>query len=235
MAELLALEGVAAGYGESVVVEDARLALAEGETATLLGRNGAGKSTLLTVIMGLARLHRGSIRWRGRDVGRAPAYARARAGMGWVPQERGMWRSLTVEEHLACVARPGPWTPRRAEDLFPRLAERRRHRGRELSGGEQQMLAIARALVTNPSLLLLDEPMEGLAPIVVQELAGVLRDLVRSGGVGMVLVEQHPRLALTLAPRALVMERGRIVHDGPSAELLAEPARLDRWLAVSGG
>jgi branched-chain amino acid transport system ATP-binding protein len=233
MAELLALEGLCAGHGESIVVEDARLALAEGETATLLGRNGAGKSTLLTAILGLARQHRGSIRWRGRDVTRLPTHARAQAGIGWVPQERGMWRSLTVREHLECVARPGAWTPRRVEELFPRLAERRGHRGRELSGGEQQMLAIARALVTNPSLLLLDEPMEGLAPIVVQELAAVLRGLVRSGGVAMLLVEQHPRLALTLAPRALVMERGRIVHDGPSAELLAEPARLDRWLAVS--
>jgi branched-chain amino acid transport system ATP-binding protein len=233
MAELLVLEGVASGYGESVVVEEARLALAEGETATLLGRNGAGKSTLLTTMMGLTRLHRGVVRWRGKDISRSPAHARARAGMGWVPQERGMWRSLTVEEHLACVARPGPWTVERAEALFPRLAERRRHRGSELSGGEQQMLAIARALVTNPSLLLLDEPMEGLAPIVVQELAGVLRELMATGAMAVVLVEQHPRLALSLAPRALVMERGRIVHDGPSDGLLVEPARLDRWLAVS--
>ncbi|HSN21446.1 MAG TPA: ABC transporter ATP-binding protein [Usitatibacter sp.] len=233
MAELLALEGVASGYGESVVVEDARLALAEGETAALLGRNGAGKSTLLTTVMGLTRMHRGAVRWAGSDISRWPAHRRARSGMGWVPQERGMWRSLTVEEHLACVARPGPWTIGRVQGLFPRLAERRRHRGTQLSGGEQQMLAIARALVTNPRLLLLDEPMEGLAPIVVQELAQVLRELVAGGAMAIVLVEQHPRLALSLAPRALVMERGRIVHDGPSAELLADPARLDRWLAVS--
>ena len=233
MAELLALEGVASGYGESIVVDDVDLRMAEGEIVALLGRNGAGKTTLLATILGLTRLHRGSVRWRGADVSRSRADARARAGMGWVPQERGMWRSLSVEEHLECVARPGPWTIGRAQALFPRLAERRHHRGAQLSGGEQQMLAIARALVTNPALLLLDEPMEGLAPIVVQELAAVLRELAASGAMAILLVEQHPRLALALAPRALVMERGRIVHDGPSAELLGDPARLDRWLAVS--
>ncbi len=233
MAELLALEGVASGYGESVVVEDARVALGEGETVALLGRNGAGKTTLLTTMMGLTRLHRGAVRWRGCDISRWPAHRRSRAGIGWVPQERGMWRSLSVEEHLACVAAPGPWTIARVNALFPRLAERRRHRGSQLSGGEQQMLAIGRALVTNPRLLLLDEPMEGLAPIVVQELAGVLRALFSEGSMAVVLVEQHPRLALALAPRALVMERGRIVHDGASAPLLAQPQLLDRWLAVS--
>jgi branched-chain amino acid transport system ATP-binding protein len=233
MAELLALEGVASGYGESVVVEEASLALGEAEPVAILGRNGAGKSTLLATILGLTRLHRGTVRWNGVDVTRWPAPKRAGAGIGWVPQERGMWRSLTVEEHLVCVARPGPWTIERVKRLFPRLAERRRHRGNQLSGGEQQMLAIARALVTNPRLLLLDEPMEGLAPIVVQELAGVLRDLVAEGAMAIVLVDQHPRLALSLASRAVVMERGRIVHDGASAELLADPVRLERWLAVS--
>jgi branched-chain amino acid transport system ATP-binding protein len=233
MAELLALEAVASGYGESVVVEDASLALAEGETAAVLGRNGAGKTTLLTTMLGLTRLHRGTVRWRGEDVTRWAAHRRAGGGMGWVPQERGMWRSLTVDEHLACVARPGPWTIERVKALFPRLAERRGHRGMQLSGGEQQMLAIARALVTNPRLLLLDEPMEGLAPIVVQELAVALRALAAAGSMALVLVEQHPRIALSLAPRALVMERGRIVHDGPGAELLADPRRLDQWLAVS--
>jgi branched-chain amino acid transport system ATP-binding protein len=233
MAELLALEGVASGYGESVVVEEASLALGAAEPVAILGRNGAGKSTLLATVMGLTRLHRGAVRWNGVDVTRWPAPKRAAAGIGWVPQERGMWRSLSVDEHLGCVARPGPWTIERVKRLFPRLAERRRHRGNELSGGEQQMLAIARALVTNPRLLLLDEPMEGLAPIVVQELAGVLRELVREGAMAIALVDQHPRLALSLAPRAVVMERGRIVHDGPSAELLADPARLERWLAVS--
>jgi branched-chain amino acid transport system ATP-binding protein len=233
MPELLALEGVASGYGDSVVVEDARLVLAEGETAAVLGRNGAGKTTLLTTMLGLTRLHRGVVRWRGEDVTRAPAHRRARAGMGWVPQERGMWRSLTVDEHLACVARPGPWTIERAKALFPPLAERGGHRGTQLSGGEQQMLAIARALVTNPRLLLLDEPMEGLAPIVVREVTEALRALAAEGSMALILVEQHPRIALSLAPRAVVMERGRIVHDGPGAELLADPRGLDRWLAVA--
>jgi len=233
MAELLALDDVASGYGESIVVEGACVRMGEGESVALLGRNGAGKTTLLTTILGLTRLHRGSLRWRGAEISRWPAHARANAGIGWVPQERSMWRSLTVDEHLGCVARPGPWTIERVRALFPRLAERRRHRGTQLSGGEQQMLAIARALVTNPALLLLDEPMEGLAPILVQELAAVLRGLAASGAMGIVLVEQHPRLALSLAPRALVMERGRIVHDGASAELAADPARLDRWLAVA--
>ena len=233
MAELLALEGVASGYGESVVVEDARLTLAEGETVAVLGRNGAGKTTLLTTMLALTRLHRGTVRWRGEDVTRWPAHRRAGAGMGWVPQERGMWRSLTVDEHLGCVARPGPWTVERVKGLFPRLAERRAHRGSQLSGGERQMLAVARALVTNPRLLLLDEPMEGLAPIVVQELAEAFRALAAGGSMAMVLVEQHPRIALSLAPRAIVMERGRIVHDGPGAELLADPRGLDRWLAVA--
>jgi len=233
MAELLALDAVSSGYGESVVVEDASLRIAEGECVALLGRNGVGKTTLLTTVMGLTRFHRGAIRWRGEDIARSPAHARAGAGIGWVPQERGMWRSLTVLEHLTCVARPGAWTVEKVHALFPRLAERGHHRGSQLSGGEQQMLAIARALVTNPQLLLLDEPMEGLAPIVVQELSGVMRELAGAGTMAIVVVEQHAELALSLAPRAVVMERGRIVRDGPSAALLADRAQLDRWLAVS--
>ena len=233
MAELLALDAVSSGYGESVVVEDASLRVAEGECVALLGRNGVGKTTLLTTVMGLTRFHRGSIHRYGRDISRAPAHARARAGIGWVPQERGVWRSLTVTEHLTSVARPGTWTIEKVHGLFPRLAERREHRGAQLSGGEQQMLAIARALVTNPRLLLLDEPMEGLAPIVVQELSAVLRALASAGTMAIVLVEQHAELALSLARRALVMERGRIVHEGASDVLLADRSQLDRWLAVS--
>jgi branched-chain amino acid transport system ATP-binding protein len=224
---------VSAGYGESVVVEDVSLAIEPGESVALLGRNGVGKTTLLTTIMGLTKLHRGSIRWQGADVARAAAHRRSAAGIGWVPQERRMWKSLTVEEHLTCVARPGDWTVARVHELFPRLAERGQHRGSQLSGGEQQMLAIARALVTNPKLVLLDEPMEGLAPIVVQELSEVLRGLVAAGTMAVILVEQHAELALELAPRAVVMERGRVVHKGPSAALLADRAELDRWLAVS--
>jgi branched-chain amino acid transport system ATP-binding protein len=233
MAELLALETVSAGYGESVVVEDASLALGEGECLALLGRNGVGKTTLLTTVMGLTRQHRGAVRWRGSDISRMPTHARARSGIGWVPQERRMWPSLSVDEHLGSVARPGPWTLDRVHALFPRLAERRHHRGGQLSGGEQQMVAIARALVTNPRLLLLDEPMEGLAPIVVQELAEVLRGLAAEAAMAIIIVEQHAELALSLAPRAVVMERGRIVHQGPSTQLLADRAQLDRWLAVS--
>ena len=232
MAEILSLEGVSAGYGEAVVVEDVALEVAEGESVALLGRNGVGKSTLLATILGLTHLHRGVIRWKGEDITRRPTHARARAGIGWVPQERRMWASLTVDEHLSAVAAPGEWTVARVRQLFPRLAERSQHRGSQLSGGEQQMLAIARALVTNPKLLLLDEPMEGLAPIVVEELAGVLRGLASAGTMAMILVEQHAELALSMAPRGVVMERGRIVHDGPAQGLLAHRARLDRWLGA---
>ena len=233
MAELLRLEAVSAGYGDSVVVEEVSFAMGDGECVALLGRNGVGKTTLLTTIMGLTRFHRGVIRWRGGDIARSPAYVRARSGIGWVPQERRMWKSLTVEEHLTSVARPGDWTVAKVHALFPRLAERGHHRGGQLSGGEQQMLAIGRALVTNPKLLLLDEPMEGLAPIVVQELTEVLRGLAATGTMATLLVEQHAELALSLAPRAVVMERGRVVHQGPSEALLHERAQLDRWLAVS--
>ncbi len=233
MAELLRLDAVTAGYGESVVVEEASFAIGEGEAVALLGRNGVGKSTLLATVMGLTHLHGGSIRWQGAEVSRVASYERARSGIGWVPQERLMWKSLTVLEHLTAVARPGPWTVEKVHGLFPRLAERGEHRGGQLSGGEQQMLVIARALVINPKLLLLDEPMEGLAPIVVQELGEVLRGLASAGTMAIVLVEQHAELALALTERAVVMERGRIVHEGPSAGLLADRASLDRWLAVS--
>jgi branched-chain amino acid transport system ATP-binding protein len=233
MAELLALEGVSAGYGEAVVVEDVSLRLAEGESLALLGRNGVGKSTLLATILGLTHLHGGAIRWKGGDVSRRATHLRARAGIGWVPQERRMWASLTVDEHLSAVAAPGEWTAASVRRLFPRLAERSQHRGSQLSGGEQQMLAIARALVTNPKLLLLDEPMEGLAPIVVQELAAVLRELAGAGSMAIVLVEQHAELALSLAPRGVVMERGRVVHDGDAAGLLSDRVRLDRWLGAA--
>ena len=233
MAEILALDSLTAGYGESVVVDEVTASIAEGEAVALLGRNGMGKTTLLNTIMGFTRLHRGSVRFRGADVSRVASHVRARDGIGWVPQERLMWKSLTVNEHLTCVARPGIWNVRKVESLFPRLAERRSHLGSQLSGGEQQMLAIARALVLNPRVMLLDEPMEGLAPIVVQELAQVLRGLCGDGSLAMILVEQHAELALSITGRALVMERGRIVHDGPSSALANDRDALDRWLAVS--
>ena len=233
MAELLALEGVTAGYGASVVLEDISLALDGGDSLALLGRNGVGKTTLLVTLMGLTRVHRGTLRYGGEDLAALSTYRRAQAGLGWVPQERYMWPSLMIDEHLTAVARPGRWTPRTVYELFPRLAERRANLGNQLSGGEQQMLAIARALVVNPRLLLLDEPMEGLAPIIVQDLMGVLRNLVREGGMAVILVEQHAKLALSLTRNALVLDRGRIVHQSASEALLADPDTLHRLVAVA--
>ena len=233
MAELLALDGVTAGYGASVVLEDISLELADGDSLALLGRNGVGKSTLLVTLMGLTRVHRGTLRWRGGDLSALSTHRRAQAGIGWVPQERYMWPSLTIEEHLTAVARRGRWTLRRIYDLFPRLEERRTNLGNQLSGGEQQMLAIARALVVNPSLLLLDEPMEGLAPIIVQDLMKVIRSLVSEGGMAVVVVEQHAKLALSLTRQTLVLDRGRVVHRGASIDLQNDPDRLHRLVAVS--
>jgi len=231
--ELFAFDHLSAGYGDAIVVEDISVAIREGEIVSLLGRNGVGKTTLIAAAMGLVRMHGGRVRLRSGDISRTPAHRRAALGLGWVPQERRLWPSLTVDEHLECVQRPGFWTVGRARELFPRLGERRTHRGGELSGGEQQMLAISRALVTNPSLLLLDEPMEGLAPIVVDQLTDALRAIAANGAMAMLLVEQHADLALALSSRALVMERGRIVHDGPSAALAADRSVLDHWLAVA--
>jgi branched-chain amino acid transport system ATP-binding protein len=233
MAELLAVEGLTAGYGDAVVLDDVSLALDEGGTLALLGRNGMGKTTLLVTLMGFTRLHRGSLRWRGADLARLPTYARSHAGLGWVPQERFMFPSLTVEEHLSAVARPGHWNVARVYEVFPRLEERRGNFGNQLSGGEQQMLAIGRALMVNPSLLLLDEPMEGLAPIIVQELMSVIRDLVSGSGMAVIVVEQHAKLALTLTESAIVLERGRVVHRTASDALLADPETLHRLVAVS--
>jgi branched-chain amino acid transport system ATP-binding protein len=233
MAELLAVEGITAGYGESVVLEDVSFALEEGDSMALLGRNGVGKTTLLITLMGLTRLHRGTLRWRGADLAALPTHRRSHAGLGWVPQERFMFPSLTVEEHLTAVARPGRWTVARVYEIFPRLAERRANFGNQLSGGEQQMLAIGRALMVNPQLLLLDEPMEGLAPIIVQELMNVIRELVDDGGMAVIVVEQHAKLALTLTRKAVVLDRGRVVHRADSDALLADPERLHRLVAVA--
>ncbi len=233
MAELLAVEGITAGYGESIVLEDVSFALEEGDSMALLGRNGVGKTTLLVTLMGLTRLHRGTLRWRGADLAALPTHRRSHAGLGWVPQERFMFPSLTVEEHLTAVARPGRWTVARVYEIFPRLAERRANFGNQLSGGEQQMLAIGRALMVNPHLLLLDEPMEGLAPIIVQELMNVIRELVDDGGMAVIVVEQHAKLALTLTRKAVVLDRGRVVHRADSEALLADPERLHRLVAVA--
>jgi len=233
MPEMLTAEGLTAGYGDSIVLEDISIQLAEGASLALLGSNGVGKTTLLLTLMGLTRLQRGSIVWQGSEITRMPTFRRAHAGLGWVPQERFMFPSLTVEEHLTVVARPGAWDLKRAYGIFPRLEERKRNLGNQLSGGEQQMVAIARALMTNPKLLLLDEPMEGLAPIIVQELLKVIGELVRAGDFAVIVVEQHARLALELTSHAIVLDRGRIVHRAASAELLADPATLDRLVAVA--
>ncbi|MEC4718608.1 ABC transporter ATP-binding protein [Noviherbaspirillum sp. CPCC 100848] len=233
MPELLALDNVTAGYGESVVLEGISLSMQEGDSLALLGRNGVGKTSLLVTLMGLTRLHGGGIRWRGRDITRMSTHERAHAGLGWVPQERYMFPSLTVEEHLTVVARPGEWDVRKVYELFPRLQERRANMGNQLSGGEQQMLAIARALMVNPSLLLLDEPMEGLAPIIVQELTRVIRALVVERGMSVIVVEQHARLALSLTKKAIVLDRGRVVHESDSDSLMQDPDTLNRLIAVA--
>ena len=233
MPRLLSAEGLTAGYGDSIVLDDVSIELDEGGSLALLGRNGVGKTTLLLTLMGLTRLQRGRLMWKGADITRLSTFRRAHAGLGWVPQERFMFPSLTVEEHLAVVARPGTWSLQRAYEVFPRLEERRRNLGNQLSGGEQQMVAIARALMTNPKLLLLDEPMEGLAPIIVQELMKVIGALVRAGEFAVIVVEQHARLALGVTAQAIVLDRGRVVHRAPSEALLAHPETLDRLVSVA--
>jgi len=235
MADLLRLETVSAGYGDALVVEEVSLSVGAGESLALLGRNGAGKTTLLLTIMGLTRMVGGRIDLYGTDLGGVPTHRRARAGLGWVPQERWVFPSLTVEEHLTSVARPGHWDAARVFELFPRLRERRQNGGNELSGGEQQMLAIGRALTLNPRVLLLDEPMEGLAPILVRELGGAIRRMVEGSGMALLLVEQHARLALELTASAVVLDRGRVVHASTSASLLADAPTLERLVTVSAG
>lgn len=233
----LALAGVSAGYGETIVLEALELDLDAGASVSLIGRNGVGKTTLLATIMGHTDLHRGTIRFNGRDITRLPAHRRARAGLGYVPQEREVFPSLSVRENLAVAIRAGGasrWSPADVFELFPQLAERQTHRGSQLSGGEQQMLAVGRALMGNPSLLLLDEPSEGLAPVIVEELAAALVRLRDDQGLAILLVEQNTRLALAYSPRTLVMNRGRLVYDGPSSELASERSRLDRLIGVGG-
>jgi len=230
---LLELDGVTAGHGEAVVLDGVSLSLAEAGALAVLGRNGAGKTTLLLTVMGKTTVRGGALRWQGQDLAALPTFRRARAGLGWVPQERLVFPSLTVHEHLTAVARPGPWTPARVYALFPGLDRRRGNLGDQLSGGEQQMLAIGRALMTNPRLLLLDEPLEGLAPRVAQELVGVIRALRAEAGLAIIVVEQHARIALALTEHAIVLERGQIVHRGTSQALLDDAEALQR-LVVGG-
>ena len=233
MAELLRVDDLRAGYGEAVVVQGLGFALDEGESLALLGRNGTGKTTLINSLVGVTKRFSGHIVLAGQDLTRLPAHARVAAGIGWVPQERNIFRSLTTEENLSAVARPGPWTLERAYALFPRLRERASNMGHQLSGGEQQMLAVARALVLNPKVLLLDEPLEGLAPIIVEELLRAIARVVREEGMSAIIIEQSPRLVLPITQRAIVLDRGSIVHEGSSDDLLSDRARLDQWLAVA--
>ncbi len=229
---LLALDNVRAGYGSAVVLDGVSFSLPERGSLAVLGRNGVGKSTLILTIMGNTRVGRGRILWRGEDIARLPPHRRALGGIGWVAQEREIFVSLTVEENLTVAARAGRWDLPAVYDLFPRLAERRRNFGNQLSGGEQQMLAIARALMTNPALLLLDEPLEGLAPIVVEELAAAIRRMTSEAASAFVLVEQHADIALALTQNAIVIERGRVAYSGASAALLADHAALDRLIGL---
>jgi branched-chain amino acid transport system ATP-binding protein len=232
VAEALALRHVSAGYGDTVVLEDVSLALEAGESISVIGRNGVGKSTLLATVMGHTTLHGGEVLLGGVSLARVPVFRRARSGLGFVPQEREIFSSLTVRENLAVGARPGPWTAERVFDLFPNLGARLSHAGSLLSGGEQQMLSIARALVTNPSVLLMDEPTEGLAPVIVEALAAVLARLSAEGALSIVLVEQNSRVALAFSARTVVMDKGRIVYDGASAALAADPERLAKLIGV---
>jgi len=229
---MLELKSVRAGYGEAVVLEDISLEVPQSGSLAVLGRNGVGKSTLLLTLMGYTRLHSGSIFFKGQDITGLAPHRRAQLGIGWVAQEREVFPSLTLEENLTVAARPGAWNLNSIFQLFPRLEERRTHMGNQLSGGEQQMLAIARALMTNPELLLLDEPLEGLAPIIVEALSEAFTQLVADKNLALILVEQHTEIALSLTEDAVVIERGRIVHRARSAELARDPDMAERVLGL---
>jgi branched-chain amino acid transport system ATP-binding protein len=233
MAELLRVDNLSAGYGEAVVLHDVSFALGEGQTLALLGRNGTGKTTLINTLAGATRQHAGTIALGGAALHKLPSHERAAAGIGWVPQERNIFKSLTVHENLTAVARPGRWTPERVYEMFPRLAERKTNLGTQLSGGEQQMLAVGRALVVNPRLLLLDEPLEGLAPIIVVELLKAIARITRDEGLAAIIVEQHPQAILRISDRAVVLDRGTIVHSDSAQALRDAPELLDRLLGVA--
>ena len=240
MAELLNVQDLSAGYGEAVVLTGINFSLAEGETLALLGRNGTGKTTLMDTLAGATRQHAGRITLAGVALHTLPPFERAAAGIGWVPQERNIFKSLTVHENLTAVARPAragsghrPWTPERVYEMFPRLAERKTNLGTQLSGGEQQMLAVGRALVLNPRLLLLDEPLEGLAPIIVEELLRAIARITRDEGLSAIIVEQHPQAILAISHHAVVLDHGSVVHSGPAQALREQPELLDRLLGVA--
>ena len=230
---LLDVQGLSCGYGEAVVLSDVDVQLAAGRSLALLGRNGTGKTTFIDTLVGVTRRHAGRITLNGRDIQGLPAHERAAAGIGWVPQERNIFKSLTVDENLSAVARPGAWHAARVYELVPRLAERKKNLGTQLSGGEQQMLAFGRALVLNPRLLLLDEPLEGLAPIIVEELLRAIARVAREEGLSSIVVEQHPHMVLGVTDDAIVLDRGGIAYRSSSAALLADPTPLDAWLGVA--
>ena len=232
MTDLLHVEQLTAGYGEAVVLNQVSFSLAAGETLALLGRNGTGKTTLINTLAGATRQHAGSITLDGVALHRLASHARAAAGIAWVPQERNIFKSLSVLENLTAVARPGAWTAQRVFQMFPRLAERQTNMGNQLSGGEQQMLAVGRALVLNPKLLLLDEPLEGLAPIIVEELLQAIRRITREEGMSAIIVEQHPQAILAISHQAVVLDQGRVIHSGNAADLLQQTDLLDRLLGV---
>jgi branched-chain amino acid transport system ATP-binding protein len=233
MTELLEVDNLSAGYGQAVILDRVSLSLPAGQTMALLGRNGTGKTTLINTLAGATRQHGGAIRLAGLELHKLPSHERAAAGIGWVPQERNIFKSLTVHENLTAVARPGPWTPQRVYELFPRLAERTNNLGTQLSGGEQQMLAVGRALALNPRLLLLDEPLEGLAPIIVAELLAAIARITRDEGLSAIIVEQHPQPILAISHRAVVLDHGTVVHSGAARDLKDAPELLDRLIGVA--
>ena len=234
MAEpLLQVTGLTCGHGDAVVLTDVDLTLHAGRSLALLGRNGTGKTTFIDTLVGVTRRHAGRIVLAGQEIQALPVHKRAEAGIGWVPQERNIFKSLTVDENLSAVARPGAWDAKRVYQLFPRLAERKKNLGTQLSGGEQQMLAFGRALVLNPKLLLLDEPLEGLAPIIIEELLRAIRRVAREDGLSSIVVEQHPQMVLGVTDDCIVLDRGGIAYRAESAALLADPAPLDTWLGVT--
>jgi len=233
MSELLRIENLSAGYGEAVVLHDVAFALGEGQTLALLGRNGTGKTTLINTLAGATRQHGGTITLGGQALHKLAPHQRAAAGIGWVPQERNIFKSLTVHENLTAVERPGKWHAQRVYEMFPRLAERKTNLGTQLSGGEQQMLAVGRALVLNPRLLLLDEPLEGLAPIIVEELLRAMRRITQDEGLAAIIVEQHPQAILAISDHAVVLDHGTIVHTDSAAALRSQPQVLERLLGVA--
>jgi branched-chain amino acid transport system ATP-binding protein len=235
MADLLSIERLRAGYGEAIVLSDVSLTLQEGHSLALLGRNGMGKTTLVNSIVGVTRYRGGTIHLAGRDITRLRPDQRAHAGIGWVPQERNIFKSLTLHENLTAIARPGPWTPDKVYALFPRLGERKNNMGNQLSGGEQQMLALGRALVLNPKVVLLDEPLEGLAPIICDELLAALTRITREEGLSAILVEQNAQKVLGVTDHAVILERGAIVYAGESAALGADREVLEKYIGVSEG